>query len=419
MGEPAATHTLSEHWTRRAGLSAGPVPVESYRSQAFFEREREQVFGRAWLVMGRVEELPQPHSFIVKDIEVCGVQALITRDGEDRIQAFHNVCSHRSNLLVNAREGCSKLLQCPYHGWSYGSDGGLRGVPDEKCFAELDKKTAGLSKIATRVWHGWIFVNLQREPEIGLEDFLGGFGDFLAGMEYPNADNPVIVEATLDCNWKVVADAFSESYHIPVIHPETIGTTFASEENRCSRLLDARFFGPHRFCSMYGNPGYRPKETQKTEMLAYAQIEAGNTIAAGQLGDMQRFLAHPAVNPTRSATWSMDVNFIFPNFNLDTGPGGFWTHHFWPLAVNRTRHEVRFYVPRARSVRERFQQEHYLSRVVEVITEDVANTARVQRGLASGAKDAMILQDNEALLRHSVHHVSRWAQAASVAEAMS
>jgi hypothetical protein len=86
--------------------------------------------------------------------------------------------------------------------------------------------------------------------------------------------------------------------------------------------------------------------------------------------------------------------------------------------VNRTRHEVRFYVPKARTVRERFQQEHYLSRVVEVITEDVANTARVQRGLSSGAKNAMILQDNEALLRHSVHHVSRWARSTSVAEAM-
>lgn len=409
---------LSERWTRLAGLPSGPVPVESYRSPEMFKLERERVFGRAWLVMGREEELPTPHSYIVKDIEICEVQALITRDGEGRVQAFHNVCSHRNNLLVSGRAGCSKLLQCPYHGWSYGSDGSLRGVPDEKCFPAFNRQTAGLSKIATRVWHGWIFINLEREPSISLEDFLGDYAPFLAKMEYPNADNPIVVEARLSCNWKVIADAFSESYHIPVIHPETIGTTFSSDENRYARLVDARFFGPHRFCSMYGNPGYRPKESQKVEALAYSQVQTGSTIAAGQVADMQRFLASPSVNPTRAQSWSMDVNFIFPHFNLDTGPGGFWTHHFWPLTHETTRHEVRFYVPKATTIRERFQQEHYLSRVVEVLVEDVSNAAKVQRGLNSRAKDHMILQDNEALLRHSVHHVAKWAQAESVADAL-
>tara|TARA_R110000787_G_scaffold215561_1_gene324642 strand:+ start:2992 stop:4242 length:1251 start_codon:yes stop_codon:yes gene_type:complete len=408
----------SEKWTKLAGLPSGPVPVESYRSQAFFELERERIFRRAWLVMGRIEELPEAHSYLVKDIEICDVQVLISRDGEGRVQAFHNVCSHRNNLLVNDREGCKRLHQCPYHGWTYGSDGSLRGVPDEKCFSGLDRTTAGLSKIATEVWNGWIFINLQDKLAITLEEFLGDFGPFLADMEYPNAETPIIVEAELDCNWKVVADAFSESYHIPIIHPETIGSTFSSDENRYARLLDARFFGPHRFCSMYGNPGYVPKETQKIEMLAYSQIATGNTIAAGQSRDMERFLANPNVNPTQTQSWSMDVNFIFPHFNLDTGPGGFWTHHFWPLSVDKTRHEVRFYVPKATTVRERFQQEHYLSRVIEVVTEDVANTARVQRGLRSGAKQSMVLQDNEALLRHSVHHVSKWAQSPTVEEAM-
>ena len=99
---------LSERWTRLAGLPSGPVPVESYRSPEMFRLERERVFGRAWLVMGREEELPTPHSYIVKDIEICEVQALIIRDGDGRVQAFHNVCSHRNNLLVSARG----LQQC-------------------------------------------------------------------------------------------------------------------------------------------------------------------------------------------------------------------------------------------------------------------------------------------------------------------
>ena len=408
----------TQKWARLAGLNSDPVRVESYRSEEFFKLERDRVFARSWLIMGRQEELPKPHSFIVKEIEICGVSVLITRAADGKVRAFHNVCSHRGNQVVVEREGCRPILSCRYHGWSYASDGTLRGVPDEQCFSEFDKSANSLTPIATEVWNGWIFINLEREPSVSLKDFLGDMGPFLDSIEYPNAATPVIVEARLQCNWKVVSDAFSEAYHIPMIHPETIGATFSSSENRTGRLLDARFFGPHRFCSMYGNPGYQPLEQQLVEKFAYGSVQTGSVIAAGQVGDTQRFLSHPSINPTRSASWSMDVNAVFPNFHLDTGPGGFWTHHFWPLTYNTTRHEVRFYVPQATTVRERFQQEHYLSRVVEVLAEDLSNVARVQRGLESGGKDKMNLQDNEILIRHSVHHIEKWARSTTVTEAM-
>lgn len=154
------------------------------------------------------------------------------------------------------------------------------------------------------------------------------------------------------------------------------------------------------------------------EKFAYSHVQTGSVIAAAGVEEAARFLEHPSINPTRNRSWSMDVNFVFPNFNLDTGPGGFWTHHFWPLTHNTTRHEIRFYVPQATTVRERFQQEHYLSRVVEVLAEDLSNVALVQRGIESRAKDSMILQDNEVLLRHSVHHVEQWAKAPTVAAAL-
>ncbi|WP_273457289.1 Rieske 2Fe-2S domain-containing protein, partial [Nevskia ramosa] len=76
------------------GLGTGPIPIAPYISQAWYEQERDRVFGRAWLCMGRVEQLPEADSFIVKEIEICGVIALITRDAKDQIRAFHNVCSH-------------------------------------------------------------------------------------------------------------------------------------------------------------------------------------------------------------------------------------------------------------------------------------------------------------------------------------
>ena len=410
--------TKPRSWTQRAGLDTGPVPLESYRSPEFFAIERDRIFARSWLVMGRQEELPEAHSFLVKEVEICGVSVLITRNEKGEIRAFHNVCSHRGNLVVTEPVGRRRVHVCRYHGWAYGSGGELRGVSDEGCFFDIDKAEHGLTPIATEVWNGWIFINLQREPEVSLQEFLGDMAPFLDGIVYPNACTPIIVEARLDCNWKVVADAFSEAYHIPVIHPQTIGATFASKENMTGRLLDARFFGPHRFCSMYGNPDYMPADQQLVEKFAYSHVQTGSVIAAAGVEEAARFLEHPSINPTRNRSWSMDVNFVFPNFNLDTGPGGFWTHHFWPLTHNTTRHEIRFYVPQATTVRERFQQEHYLSRVVEVLAEDLSNVALVQRGIESRAKDSMILQDNEVLLRHSVHHVEQWAKAPTVAAAL-
>src|SRR3546814_1318389 len=84
--------------------------------------------------------------------------------------------------------------------------------------------------------------------------------------------------AHLDANWKVLADAFSETYHIPSIHPATIGKTFASAVNPHSRPLDARFWGPHRQFSTFGNPDYAPPEDAMVEKMAYANRDTGNVL---------------------------------------------------------------------------------------------------------------------------------------------
>jgi hypothetical protein len=169
---------------------------------------------------------------------------------------------------------------------------------------------------------------------------------------------------------------------------------------------------------MYGNSGYVPHESHHVEILAYGKPQGGSVIAAAPKDEAAGFLDHPSINPTRSNQWAMDVNHIWPNTHIDTGPGGFWTHQFWPLSSNRTRHEIRFYSPAAATARERFQQEVYMSRVIEVLLEDLSNVARVQRGLESRGKDFMQLQDNEVLIRHQAAQVAKWVTAVSVRDAL-
>jgi phenylpropionate dioxygenase-like ring-hydroxylating dioxygenase large terminal subunit len=404
--------------TRRAGLDTKPVSADPYRSPDYFEQEREQLFKRAWLTVGRVEQLPEIGSFVVKTIEIWKAPIVITRDRNDRIQAFYNVCPHRGNQVVLPERGIASRFSCGYHSWTFRNDGTLMSIPDEGNFFDVDKENCGLVPIATEVWEGWIFVNHQKYPEISLETFLGGFGKAFTGMVWGNATKSIFFEARLNANWKVIADAFAETYHIRCLHPATIGSTFANSLNPFSRPLNAAFWGPHRQVSTFGNPHYAPAENAKVERMAYANIDTGNVLGASQKGEMESFLAHSAVNPMRSQHWAVDVTWVFPNFHIDLSPGGFWSHRFWPVTVNSTRWEAEFHIADATNARERFQQELYVARLAEILLEDVTNTERTQRGIESMAYDVMNLQDGEVMIRHSLYHVDKWVRAGNVADAL-
>jgi phenylpropionate dioxygenase-like ring-hydroxylating dioxygenase large terminal subunit len=404
--------------TIHAGLQTAPVPLAPYRSAEFFALERDRVFGRAWLIAGRVEELPHAGDFVVKQIDPCQVSALITHAKGGHIQVFHNSCSHRGSEIVSDQQGHRPRFVCPYHNWTYSIDGTLVGIPDQTNFFDIDKKKCGLRAIATAIWEGWIFINLSPEPEVSLATFLGDLAHHLAGFQYQGVDTPVVFTAELDANWKVVSDAFIESYHIPFIHPETIGSTFASRSNPFARLLSAKMMGPHRAVSMFGNSQYEADTNNQVEMLAREAGPTGSVIAAASTEKAAQFLAHKSVNPTGAKDWSMDVNHVFPHTQIDSGPGGFWTHQFWPLSPNKSRYEGRFYMQKAQTMRERFQQELYVARVAEVILEDLGNVARTQRGIDGGGQMFMQLQDSEIAIRHSVKQVMRWVEADTVEAAL-
>ncbi|RJG04418.1 aromatic ring-hydroxylating dioxygenase subunit alpha [Noviherbaspirillum sedimenti] len=407
-----------ESFTLAAGLSTEPVPVDSYISPDFFELERKRVFGRAWLFVGRVDQLPEENSYFVKEIDICKASVLVTRNEAGKVQAFHNVCSHRGNLVVNDDCGTKKRFRCEYHNWTYQNDGALIGVPDQKNFFNLDKKKCGLTPIATGVWEGWIFVNMQREPEISLEEFLGPYGKAYAGVPFGEDHETLVIEARFNANWKLIMDAFAESYHVPAIHPGTLAPGFANPvHNKYARPLSGNTFGLHAAWSAYGNPEYAPPPDSEVERIA-CKIDTGGLLGSDVNDEVLRLRAHPAINPTKESCWSADVTSIFPNFNIDYSTGGYWTHEFWPLSRDATHWILTIRIPKASSVRHRLQLEHYAARWAEIVLEDVTNCERIQKGLESGAKDVMILQDGEFMIRHMQETLRKWVNAETVADAM-
>jgi len=402
------------HYTEALGLDTRPVSTLPYSSREYFELEREKIFKRAWLCIGRVEQLPAPDSYFVEELELASTSVLITRLKSGTVRAFHNVCSHRSNKIVQDSEGTASRLICRYHNWTYRNDGTLIGVPDEANFFALDKSRCGLKPIACDVWDGWIFVNLQPQPEVTLGEFLGALGEEHRGLPYPNAATPIRFSARLKTNWKVIADAFAEAYHIPAIHPKTIGPMMRNPTNLVSRPSGAWTWGPHHAYATIGNPAYAPDTRSNVERLASAAGQKFFVDEAAATG-----ARHPALNLARSEEWASDNTVIFPNFQITRMSFQFVTFRFVPISYDETRWVSSFYLPEATDVQARLQQEYYLARNFDILLEDVGNAESAQVGLESGAMQTMHLQDGEVMIRHALHHIQKWIDAPSVKIALS
>ena len=151
-------------------------------SPEYFELERERIFRRHWINVGRVDEVAENGHYFVRELDVCKVSVLVVRGNDGALRAFHNVCPHRGNTLVLNQAGkCPGRFGCGFHSWAFSPEGELAFVPDEENFFDLDKSRYGLSPIHCETWEGFIFINLAPAPEQNLREFLGGVATQLDG----------------------------------------------------------------------------------------------------------------------------------------------------------------------------------------------------------------------------------------------
>ena len=373
-------------------LGTGPIPIEPCVSPAYFAQEREKIFKRFWLNVGRLEQIPQPGNYFVKDLPVCQTSVLVVRGLDGRVRAFHNMCSHRGNKLVWDRGGRCQALTCKFHGWSYGLDGGLRFVPDEDNFFGLEKTQLGLSPIASESWEGFVFVNLSPQPPESLSQQLGELGAGLTGYPFDKLSTCFAWTTEIKANWKVIKDAFHEAYHVPFIHRRSLPDSFTSRDNPYAHAFAFQLYERNHRMSVFGNPEHKPSAV---ELLAH---RFGSSIV-NRDWDMDRL--PPGVNPTRSRFWAFDANMLFPNFDVFVFDGTYLTHQFWPLAADRTLWEVRTYFPQADNAAQRFSQEYSKVLLRDALLEDASTLEATQSMLASGAKTHFVLQDQELLVRHA------------------
>jgi phenylpropionate dioxygenase-like ring-hydroxylating dioxygenase large terminal subunit len=366
-------------------LGTEPVPVETCVSPEFFEREREKIFRRLWLNVGRDEDLPRKGDYIVKDLAVGNASVLVVRGQDGKVRAFHNVCMHRGNRLAWEDKGhCNGMFVCRFHAWAFDQQGNLKHVSDEANFHDLDKATLGLKPLAADVWQGFIFVNLDLSPSETLLEYLGGLAEHLNGYPFENQPRAFKFGVDEQTNWKVLIDAQNEIYHLPYLHKRSFPVFGPRNDHHATRTLAFRRFGRHGVYSVEQEKVERPTALEKV-----VDILAPTTGKADQM-----------------IGW-FDFYTVFPNFVIMfLGKSSYLTYNVWPLAVDRSRWEISLYGPAPKNPAERIAMEYRVTRLRDLMQEDGGNHEAIQASLSTGAITHFQFQDEEIQLRH-FHKVVR------------
>ena len=246
------SETLTSSLDKSASLSK-----DRYISEDFMQSEWEGIWTKAWLFAGLESDLLEPGDFFIYDIGRESI--VITRNNENEISAFYNVCQHRGNKIVTLESGSFSKVSCPYHGWTYGLDGTLEHVPDRELFKEgVPCEEKSLKPVKVSVWAGLVFINMD-ENSSSLETFLGPIVDQLKPYKFEKMN--LVKHQTvslLETNWKTVRDNFLEQYHVDFIHPQ-----HASFVDCCDAENDLWHFGHTR--TMVTSPVVNPRYSTPDE----------------------------------------------------------------------------------------------------------------------------------------------------------
>jgi choline monooxygenase len=195
---------------------ASTIPSSWYVDSRIAELETNAVFGKTWQMVGRIEQVEKPGQFVTAS--VAGEPIVVVRGNDGVLRGFYNVCRHHAAAVVTEPCGQASILHCPYHGWNYGLDGSLKGMPEFDGVKNFERQENGLVPVKAETWEKFVFVNLDPEA-VPLQDFLGGLVKRVAPLGVSKLHYFDTRVYDIHCNWKVFVDNFLDGgYHVPHLH---------------------------------------------------------------------------------------------------------------------------------------------------------------------------------------------------------
>ncbi|KAA6463325.1 Rieske 2Fe-2S domain-containing protein [Acidobacteria bacterium AB60] len=325
------------------------------------QREQQRVFGGNWQAIARTDQLAHPGDYVTA--EVAGEPILAVRGTDGTLRAFFNVCRHHAAAVATEPCGRAQSFRCPYHGWNYGLDGSLKGMPEFAGVCNFDQSTNGLVPTAIDAWENFVFIHLAASPE-PLTRFLGEeLRARVSPLALRNLHFHSRREYTLDCNWKVYVDNYLDGgYHVPHLH------------KGLNSVLDYAHY------TIENGQNYCLQSSPMVSSDVDAQV---------------------AATRTGERAWYF---WIYPNFMINVYEGVMDTNLVLPLGPGRCRVVFDFYFDDISAARE----EHNLASIAtsdKVQEEDVAICESVQRGLSSRAYGAGRLSVKREAGEHLFHRL--------------
>lgn len=289
------------------GLAASAAPIEEavtlppsvYTSDEVAAAE-QTIFRHHWLGVGRADTVGNERSF--RTLDIAGQSIMLVRDGDGVLRAFANTCRHRGARLLDG-EGTCRTIQCPFHAWTYRLDGSLAGAPHMNEAFDFDRDDFGLIDYRVEERMGFIFVCLDPAAP-PLDEVLGD----LAAVHSPWPLDTLVTtrrrELTVDCNWKAFLEVFNDYYHLPYVHPLSLGDLYE-----------------------------RPDEREDTKGSFTSQF--GLTQGTGGLLANEQDRALPLMpGLTGRETGGVRYTWVFPTMTFAAGADSLWVYEAYPLGPN-------------------------------------------------------------------------------------
>ncbi len=280
---------------------ASSLPAACYHTNEVLDTEIRTIFHRQWLGLGRADRFDEPGKF--ETLEIAGVPLLLINDRDGKLRAFNNACRHRGARLAEG-DGKCRTLRCPFHGWTYNTNGQFAAAPHMGESKNFDQSKLGLIEFGLEIHAGFIFVCFHPDPP----DFIQHIGDF----DIFHAPWPLesLVSARrqsfeVKCNWKLFLDVFNEYYHLQNVHPNSI--------NGIYNKPDAGDVTTGAYASQFG-------ETEGT---------------GGLLEDQQQYALAEIPGLSGRAAKGIRYTWIFPNMAFAASTDALWIYEAYPVDPHR------------------------------------------------------------------------------------
>ena len=402
------------------------IDVARWISRDFHEKEKEKLWPKVWQMACREEDSPEIGDHHI--YEIVNQSVIVTRTGENEFKGYINSCLHRGRLLRDC-DGHAKEFVCPFHGATWDLNGEFKGIPCKWDFKHLDEKDMRLPQVKIDTWGGFIFVNFDDNAS-SLHDYLSPLPEHFARFPLHDYYKGAHVQRVVQCNWKVGAEAFMESFHTLETHSEIL--TFTGDANS---QYDT--FGDHVSRSVtpmgVASP-HRPNVTAADTMRDILELSGrmatdsaeGHEMPEGltarkYVADTNRqmfgdIIGEPLVDATDSELEDAILYMLFPNTQVWTGYHGNIVYRFLPngddhnscifetMILLRYEKGTKRPEPAAKNILrpdQAFSDAPEIGGLGPVFDQDDSNMPAVQKGMMASKKGAVSLASyQESRIRH-------------------